>query len=451
MRFKNLNQTYFKRGMSGLARIFHSWFGGRKENRRTAGFQTCCLADFQIGRASKSRGVRGFGNPRYSRLGSLRYRVAYEISWLAAVVLVVGLACGCSRHAGATASERHDEGALPVAGVAPVTRQDLFTEVTYAAEFRPYVEAELNAKVSGYLSRMNVDFGDKVRAGQLLATIEVPELQAQFVNAQAVEQKAEADYTNASLIYARLHTVNQSHPNLVAQQDLDTAEANAHATAAAIAAAKAEVEKYQTLVSYTNITAPFDGIVTRRYVDPGQLIQAGTASGRPLVRVSDNYRLRLDFPVSVDNVKDVQLGDPVTVRVESLNNKALKGDIARFTQDVDDTTRTMITEIEVPNPDLELKPGMYATVVLKVAKRPGTLAVPIEAVSGGKTPMVLLVNRDHQIEERAVKLGLETPNFYEVVAGLQEGDQVIVGNRAAYQVGQTVEPKLVQLSMHAEN
>ena len=370
-------------------------------------------------------------------------------------LLVLGLfagggICGCSRHVAAQTSDPNDASPTPVAGVAPVTRQDLFAEVTYAAEFRPYVEAELNAKVSGYLSRMTVDFGDKVKAGQLLATIEVPELQAQFVNAQAVEQKAEADFTNASLIYTRLKAVNQSHPNLVAQQDLDTAEANDHATAAAIAAARADVEKYQTLVSYTNITAPFDGIVTRRYMDPGQLIQAGTAAGRPLVRVSDNYRLRLDFPVSVDNVKDVQLGDPVTVKVESLNNKALDGNITRFTQDVDDTTRTMLTEIEVPNPGLEFKPGMYATVVLRVAKRPGALAVPVEAVSGGKTPMVLLVTRKHQIEERTITLGLETPNYYEVLAGLQEGDLVIIGNRAAYQAGQKVEPKVIQLSLRTE-
>ena len=141
----------------------------------------------------------------------------------------------------------------------------------------------------------------------------------------AAEQKAEADYTNANLIYTRLQSVNQDHPNLVAQQDLDTAQANDLTTAAAIAAAKAEVEKYQTLVSYTQITAPFDGVVTHRYADPGALIQAGTHPTRnlPLVRVSDNYLLRLDFPVTVDYVKDVQLGDPVEVRVDSLERQNL--------------------------------------------------------------------------------------------------------------------------------
>lgn len=366
-----------------------------------------------------------------------------------AAASVIGLGC----HARAQNSTSLDNQTSPVAGVARVTRKDLFQEVTIAAEFRPYIQAELDAKVSGYVGQMNVDFGDKVKAGQLLATIEVPELEAQLANAQAVEQKAEVDYTNANLIYTRLVAVNKAHPNLVAEQDLDTAEANAQATAAAIAAAKADVEKYHTLVSYTNIVAPFDGIVTMRSADPGQLVQAGTSGqGRAMLRVSDNYRLRLDFPVTVDYVKDIQIGDPVTVQVESLDNKIIKGNITRFTQDVDDTTRTMPTEIEVPNPDLQLKPGMYATVTLKVEKHPGVLAVPVEAVSSGKSPEVFVVNQDNQVVERPVILGLETPNNYEVLSGLQEGDLVIVGNRAAFQAGQKVEPKVVeQLSMCDEN
>jgi RND family efflux transporter MFP subunit len=276
----------------------------------------------------------------------------------------------------------------------------------------------------------------------------VPELQADLDNAQATEQKAQADYTNAHLIYTRLLSVNKEHPNLVAQQDLDTADANDLTTAAAIAAAKANVEKFQTMVGYTQITAPFDGVVTHRYADPGTLIDA---QGKPLVRVSDNYRLRLDFPVTVDYVKDVKLGDAVTVRVDSLNGKTFTGKISRFTHEVDDNTRTMITEIEVPNADLELIPGMYATVVLKVEKRLQALAVPTEAVVGEKTPTVYVVNRDNQIEERAVKLGLETPDDYEVLSGLREGDLVIIGNHSGFQAGQKVEPKLVQLSMRDEN
>jgi RND family efflux transporter MFP subunit len=117
---------------------------------------------------------------------------------------------------------------------------------------------------------------------------------------------------------------------------------------------------------------------------------------------------------------------------------------------VDDDTRTMTTEIEVPNTDLELVPGMYATVVLNVEKRGQVLAVPTEAVAGDKTPTVYVVNKDNQIEERAVKLGLETPDKYEVLSGLNEGDQVIIGSRAGFQTGQKVEPKLLALAINDE-
>jgi RND family efflux transporter MFP subunit len=164
-----------------------------------------------------------------------------------------------------------DAAIMPTAGVAKVTREDLFKEVTMAAEFRPYEQVTLHAKVTGYVNKMNVDFGDQVKAGQLMATLEVPELQAELASAQAAKAKAEADYNNAHLIYTRLLAVNQDHPNLVAQQELDTAQANDLTATAAIAAAKADFEKFSTMVSYTQITAPFDGVVTHRYADPGTL------------------------------------------------------------------------------------------------------------------------------------------------------------------------------------
>jgi RND family efflux transporter MFP subunit len=357
--------------------------------------------------------------------------------------------CSC-RRAEVQTSNGQNAPTAPVAGVAKVAREDMYKDVKYLAEFRPYMQAELDTKVSGYVSQMNVDFGDKVKAGQLLATIEVPELEAQFVNALATEQKAEADYTNADLIYTRLLAVDKAHPNLVAQQELDTAEAHDHAAAAAIAATQADVEKYRTMVSYTNITAPFDGVITRRYVDQGQLVQSGTSSGRPLLRVSDNYRLRLDFPVTVDYVKNIQPGDPVEVKVDSLNGETFGGTIARFTYDVDDATRTMTTEIEVTNSDLRLIPGMYATVNLKVEKHSSVLVVPVEAVNLGKAPTVLVVNNENKIEDRPVTLGLEAPDKFEVLSGLQEGDLVVVGNRAAFQAGEKVEPKVVQLTMRGQ-
>ena len=335
--------------------------------------------------------------------------------------------------------------AFPVA-VARITREDLYNEITIPAEFRPYLKVELHAKVSGYVDQINVDIGDQVKAGQLLARLEVPELRDELARAKAAEKRAEADYKDAHLVYTRLLAVDKAHPNLVAQQELDAAEAKDGTTEAAIAAAKAEVQREQTLLAYTQITAPFDGVITHRYADPGSLIQAGTASdtqSMPLVCLSDNYRLRLDIAVSVDNVKDIRLGDQVEVRVESLKGKPFMGTISRFTQKVDDDTRTMITEIEVPNPKLELMPGMYARAVLKIERRPQALAVPTEAISTDKNTSVYLINGEQEIEERPVTLGLETPTKYEVLAGLKEGDLVMIGARSKVKPGQKVEAKLI--------
>jgi RND family efflux transporter MFP subunit len=366
------------------------------------------------------------------------------VSVAAAVVAAVGL-LWLVRHV-----ETSHEPAIhpvPTVAVAKVDREDLHREVIIPAEFRPYEEVELHAKVSGYVSQMKVDFGDRVKAGQLLATLEVPELSDELHNSMAAVQKTEADHADAHLIYTRLVGVNQQQPNLVAQQDLDSAEARDQTTTAAIDAAKADVAKYQTLLGYTQITAPFDGVITWRYADPGALIEAGTAAAtqaKSLLRISDNYRLRLDFPVSVEYVNDIHLGDKVDVRVESLGNRTFTGTITRFTRKVAEDTRTMVTELEVLNPNLEIDPGMYATVAFEAEERPHSLAIPIQASASGGTTRVLIVNANHEIEDRPVTLGLETSSRYEVVSGLQEGDLVMLGNPDQLKPGQKVEAKIIE-------
>ncbi len=329
---------------------------------------------------------------------------------------------------------------------ARVAREDLYNGITLSAEFRPYAQVELHAKVSGFLESMNVDLGDRVKAGQLLARLEVPELRDELHQGLAAQKRAEAEYRNAHLVYTRLQAVEKEHPNLVAQQELDAAESKDLIAEAAIAAAKATVEKYQTMVDYTRICAPFDGVITRRFADPGALIQAGTTSATqslPLLCVSDNYRLRLDFPVSVSYVKDIQLGATVDVQVQSLGGRSFKGTISRSTQTVEEATRTMMTEIEVANPKLELMPGMYATVVINVERRPNALAIPTEAIASGQKTSVYLINSNGEIEERPVTLGLETSTKCEVTAGLKEGDLVFVGSRSQVKLGQKVEAKLM--------
>jgi RND family efflux transporter MFP subunit len=357
-------------------------------------------------------------------------------------VLLAAIVIARSWHARAARANAPD--AVPVVAVARVGRADLSREITIPAEFRPYAEVELHAKVTGYVKDLKVDIGDRVKEGQLLAVLEVPELTDELDHAVAAHQRAQADYREAHLAYTRLVAVNKDHPNLIAQQDLDAAEARDAIAQGALGAAKADVDRYRTMVAYTRITAPFAGVITKRYADRGSLIQAGTASNTqamPLVRVSDNALLRLDFPVSVDYVRGIRLDAPLSASVDSLGGRVFTGKIKRFSNKVDDSTRTMVVEMEVPNPSLELVPGMYATVTLKIEDRPHALAIPIEAVpSGGKR--VLVVNSAHRLEERGVILGLETPARYEVLRGLNEGDLVMIGNPAQLAPGQKVEPRI---------
>jgi RND family efflux transporter MFP subunit len=364
--------------------------------------------------------------------------------WLSLVVIVLAVILVARAWHGRAARAAAADVGLPAVAVARVARADLFREISIPAEFRPYAEVELHAKVSGYVKDMKVDIGDRVKAGQLLAVLEIPELTDDLDHARAAQRRAQADYRDAHLAYTRLVAVNKDHPNLIAEQDLDTAEARDATAEGALAGAKADADKYQTLVAYTRITAPFGGVITKRYADPGALIQAGTASNTqsmPLVRVSDNTLLRLDFPVSVDYVRGIRLDAPVNVRVDSLGGRAFSGRIKRFSDKVDDSTRTMIVEMEVPNPSLELVPGMYATVTLRFDERPHALTVPIEAVPpGGKS--VLVVDAAHRVAERPVTLGLETPARYEVLSGLREGDLVMIGNPGQVPVGGQVEPRL---------
>ena len=299
--------------------------------------------------------------------------------------------------------------------VAKVIREDIDQEVICDAELHPFEEIDLHAKVAGYLENITVDIGDTVRPGQLLATIEVPELRDEIKRAEAATKRneqnvhsAKAAYDQAHLIYSRIQAVDKSKPNLIAQQEIDNAFEKDTAAASTLAAAESDVEitraemsKLQTMLKYSQITAPFAGVVTERYADPGALIQAGTASSTqslPLIRLSQNDRLRLEIPVSVSYVSRVNVGDSVEIRIPSLE-KSFAGTIARSSRKVEAATRTMKVEVDVPNPDLKLIPGMYASVLLHLDRRPNALVVPVQGVSRAKSSSAFVVDQKGRIEE----------------------------------------------------
>jgi RND family efflux transporter MFP subunit len=385
-----------------------------------------------------------------------------RLGWRAGCVLLLGLLLIPLWRA-TTGHAKPDAFAAATAQVAVcnVTREDLAEDLICDAELRPYQEVDLHAKVAGYLENITVDIGDRV-----LATIEVPELADDIQRAKAVltrnekeVSRAEAAYEEAHLVYTRLAAVDKAQPNLIAQQELDAAIEKDGSASSALAATKAEVDvsraemsKLETMRKYCRIVAPFSGVITKRYADPGALIQAGISSSTqamPLVRLSQNNRLRLNIPVSVQYVSRINLGDAAEIHVESCD-KTLAGTIARSNRKVDTATRKMDVEVDVPNEKLDLIPGMYASVTLRINHRDKALAVPVEAVSRQKTSTVFVVNKDHKIEERTISLGLETPRMLEVLSGLSENELVMIGSRTQFKPGQQVNPKPIEQAKMAE-
>jgi RND family efflux transporter MFP subunit len=328
--------------------------------------------------------------------------------------------------------------------VARASRTALSNSMTLQAEFRPYQDVLVHAKVSGYVNPIRVDIGDEVKAGDLLATLEVPELRDQLAGAVASERQAEAVHSIAHLDNERLEGVNRSQPNLVAQQDLDSAAEKDAATEAALSTARADADRYKSLVDYTRVTAPFAGVITKRFVDNGALVEAGTSSNtEPIVELSESDLLRLRFPVPEAETPLIRKGGTVEVSVDALHH-TFEARIARDSWDIDRSTRTMIVEVDVPNPDGAYKAGMYASVTLPLETAGAAIAIPLQALSEGDNPSVLAVGADNKVELRRVAVGIRTSSLAEIRSGLAEGDLVVVGERAGLEPGATVTPKVIE-------
>jgi RND family efflux transporter MFP subunit len=381
----------------------------------------------------------------------------------------------------------------PTVAVAKVGVEDLSSDLNMTAELRPFQEIEVMAKVAGYVKAIYVDIGDRVKKGQLLAVLEVPEMADDLARAKSTLKGSEAEAARAGdelrraqsindiahLSYTRLAEVAAKRPGLVAQQEIDDARSKDLSTQAQVAAARSSIEsaneqihvsraglgRVKTMLDYTRVTAPFSGVVTKRFADVGSMIQAGTASqtqAMPVVRLSDNSMFRVIIPVPESAVPTVHVGQLVEVRVSTLNRK-FSGKVARFSTKVSSNTRTMETEVDVPNPDLVLIPGMYAEVWLNLDKRKGVLAVPLSAVdlagsestqqskdtgtapAKARSGKVMVVTPGKRIEIRNVTLGLETANKLEVLTGLKDGDLVVIGGRSSLQAGQEVHPKVTTM------
>jgi RND family efflux transporter MFP subunit len=397
----------------------------------------------------------------------------FALAALVLVSIVVALSFSGRK---AKASQGDDSQARPVA-VALAERKPLDNSVTLSGDFRPFQEVDVHAKVAGYIQKIFVDVGDKVKEGQVLAILEVPELQAEVLGseaairrsqdairrAQSEVQRAESTHAAAHSAYSRLKEASEQRRGLIAEQELDDALAKDKESEAQVGSAQAALAEAQSQLSiaeanrkqlsamqaYTRITAPFAGVITKRYADTGSLIQAGTSSNTqamPVVRLAETDKFRLTLPVPESAVPMVHLGSSVQVRVAALN-RTFEGRVARFADSLDQQTRTMETEVDVTNKNGTLVQGMYAEVALVLTHKEAPLTVPVQAVSrNGNDGSVLVVGSDNRIYESNVTIGMEGAERLEILSGLKEGDRVVIGSRSEFRPGERVTPKPVHAS-----
>jgi RND family efflux transporter MFP subunit len=392
--------------------------------------------------------------------------------------LAVLLAVGLSSCAGGSKASTPEAATV---GVTSVAKKTLSRKITLSSELVPFEEIDVYAKEAGYVRKLYVDYGTHVKSGQVMATLEIPELQDQLQEDQAQITSAsdeisraqhelvryQAQYKVLHLEYSRLNSVFETQPGIVAQQEVDdaqgkdlaaqsqmeSAEAALRATESNLSATRARLVHDQTLYDYSKITAPFSGVVTERYANLGTLVQAGTASSTqamPIVKLSQDNLFRLVIPVPESYVRYIRVGDPVNVRVPSLS-KTLPGKVARFSVDVKEDTRTMHTEVDVANPQHRLVPGIYAEADLTLEQKDNVPTVPLQAINHeGDRTTVLVVNRQDQLEDRPITLGLQTANDAEVVSGLSDGEQIVVSDRSGLKPGEKVHPQVVQVMEYQE-
>jgi len=399
----------------------------------------------------------------------MRKRWSYAAS---AILLAVCFLQSC----GEKKVNADDPANAPTAAVVKAERRDLTSTLEVASEFLPFQEIEVYAKVSGYIKKLYVDWGTHVKQGQLLAVLEIPELQQQLQQDEASVKHSEQDvsrareelnrasssYDVAHITYTRLADVQKTRPELVAQQEVDVAqgkdlEARAGVSGAkdglaaaeqGLLASKAALGKDQAMFDYARITAPFDGVVTQIGAYTGALLPAGTSSNKgdqSLCRLSQNDVLRLVIPVPERAVPDIHIGQTIAVEVSGAKEE-FNGKIVRFSDQIDTQTRTMHTEVQVPNPSYALVPGMYASVKIPLHSAWNVLALPVQAVQAGSEGQgsVLVLDSNNRIERQAVTTGLQSSSYVEILSGLKENQIVIFGEQGQYKTGELVNPKIVE-------
>jgi RND family efflux transporter MFP subunit len=366
-----------------------------------------------------------------------------RLFWLAVLVLLLAtLGTGVWRHyqqhrqIAAIAEQQRDF--VPSVRVAPVQASPSVLSVILPGTTSAFADANIYARASGYITVRNVDIGSKVKTGDVLASITAPELdhqisqsQANITQAQAALKQAEANRDLAQVTWNRDAPLVKDGWVTNQQGDTDRLTLAAQEQAvdvnqATIKSQQAQLQVLQQQKAYQQVVAPFDGVVTKRNIDVGSLVQADATSGTFMFTVMQSDVMRIQLYVPQDSAIGVKAGIDAVVRVPEMPGKTFAGTVTRTANALDPATRTLLTEIDVPNPDGILSPGIYCTVELKVPRITPSLIVPASALIFNDIGLSVLVAKDGVAHVHKVTETRDLGTEIEVSEGVAPGDQVVL-------------------------
>lgn len=356
-----------------------------------------------------------------------------------ALVIAVGIVvAGVTERvlAGRGLSSEISKTAIPTVSLAKLVRSNAPETLTLPGTIQPYNRALIYAQVTGYLKGWNQDIGAQVKAGQLLATINTPDLDQQLEQAKAEVATAEANEHLAALTAARWQALLPSQS--VAQQDADTKTADAEAKKAMLNAARANVRRLEAMESFKRVVAPFDGVVTARKTDIGALINSGS-QGQGLFEVADLHKVRIYIQAPQSLSADLQPGLTATFDLPQYPGQHFNAVVVATSNAVEATSRSTLVQLQADNPGGKLFAGAYCQVHFQLPARPNTVRVPASAmVPSNRGTQVAVLGADDKVQMRSIQLGRDLGDSVEVVAGLSPSDRVIDAPPETLQNGQTV-------------
>src|SRR5215831_4193875 len=371
-------------------------------------------------------------------LPALSSRKALLIIAFVVIVLAVGGAISMfSRMRATRALERETEiEAILVVAMVHTSTEAPDEQLVLPASVQAYEESPIFARTNGYLLRWNKDIGSKVAEGELLAEIDSPEIDQELMQARATRQQVAAQLDIAKVSNERWQSLRKTET--VSQQEADMQASNYQQAVANLAAADANVRRLEEMESFKRVYAPFSGVVTKRNVDPGALINAGS-TGRPLFNVARVDPLRVFTNVPQSYSPAIKVGMPAFLVLQEFSGQKFTGTIARTAEAIDPATRTLLTEVDVPNPDGKLLPGTFGELHFKAANSAPKLTIPVNAMLFRQEgPRVAVVGPDSKIHLRPIAIGRDYGASLEVLEGVTVEDRIVINPADSLQDGQMV-------------